>query len=252
MYSTERTEKWFAGYVDSFRQGGALEDMLERKRRHSRRVRSIALSIAEALEWNDARDRWLAHAVGLLHDTARFEQYRNYKTFQDSASFDHGDRGAEILSERFGWDDAEPDDREKVLAAVRFHNKLEIPPDTPLARYRWCALARDADKIDLFRMVQSRIDDGTIDEMLPRHDKTGGLSPTLVAEIRTSRRGSYRHASSLADFRLIQLTWGLDLNFPVSVATLRSEGVFDRIAEDLSGYGIGDIVADITDKIEKS
>ena len=93
MYSTEKTEQWFARYVDSFRVGGALENMQELKRKHSRRVCAIACAIAESLEWNEEHDAWLAHAIGLLHDTARFEQYRDYKTFADAASFDHGERG---------------------------------------------------------------------------------------------------------------------------------------------------------------
>ena len=100
MYSTEKTEKWFARYVDSFRVDGALENMQELKRKHSRRVCAIACAIAESLEWNEEHDAWLAHAIGLLHDTARFEQYRDYKTFADAASFDHGERGAAILAAR--------------------------------------------------------------------------------------------------------------------------------------------------------
>ena len=69
MYSTEKTEKWFARYVDSFRVDGALENMQELKRKHSRRVCAIACAIAESLEWNEEHDAWLAHAIGLLHDT---------------------------------------------------------------------------------------------------------------------------------------------------------------------------------------
>ncbi len=251
MYSTEKTEQWFARYVDSFRVGGALENMQELKRKHSRRVCAIACAIAESLEWNEEHDAWLAHAIGLLHDTARFEQYRDYKTFADAASFDHGERGAEILAREFEWDGIEEGDKEKLLAAVRHHNKIEIPPSTPLAQYRWCALARDADKIDVFRMVQSRIDNGTIYDMLPRHKKVAGLTPALVEEVRATGRGSYLNARSLQDYRLIQLTWGLDLNFPVSAATLRAEGIFDRIAEDLKEYGIGDVVGALMEKIEK-
>ncbi len=251
MYSTETTEKWFGRYVDSFRREGALENMQELKRKHSIRVCSIACAIAESLEWNEEHDGWLAHAIGLLHDTARFEQYRDYKTFQDAASFDHGDRGAEILAEEFCWEGIDEGDRAKILAAVHFHNKIEIPSNTPLAQYRWCALARDADKIDVFRMVQSRIDNGTIYDMLPRHRKVSGLSQALVDEVRATGRGSYRNARSLQDYRLIQLTWGLDLNFPVSAATLREEGIFTRIAEDLQPYGIGDVVGALLDKIER-
>ena len=49
MYSTEKTEQWFARYVDSFRVDGALENMQELKRKHSYRVCAIARAIAESL-----------------------------------------------------------------------------------------------------------------------------------------------------------------------------------------------------------
>ncbi len=251
MYSNEKTERWFKRHVDSFRVDGALENMQELKRKHSWRVCGIALAIAESLGWNEEREKRLAHAIGLLHDAARFEQYRDYKTFQDAVSFDHGDRGAEMLERGFDWEDTNPGDKDKILAAVRFHNKIEIPPSTPLAQYRWCALARDADKIDVFRMVQSRINAGTIYDMLPRHQKAADLSPALVEEVQATGRGSYKNARSLADYRLIQLTWGLDLNFPVSVVTLREEGIFTAIADDLQKYGAGGLAAGLMEKIDK-
>ena len=253
MYSTEKTEQWFARYVDSFRVGGALENMQELKRKHSRRVCAIACAIAESLEWNEPHDTWLAHAIGLLHDTARFEQYRDYKTFADAASFDHGERGAESPGARVRMGGHRG--RRQGEAARRGETPQQDrdtrPPSTPLAQYRWCALARDADKIDVFRMVQNRIDNGTIYDMLPRHKRVTGLTPALVKEVRATGRGSYLNARSLQDYRLIQLTWGLDLNFPVSAATLRAEGIFDRIAEDLKEYGIGDVVGALMEKIEK-
>lgn len=251
MYSIEQTEKWFDGYVDTFRKDGALEYMQEMKLKHSRRVQKIASAIAESMEWDEEGDAWMAHAAGLLHDTARFEQFRDYRTFQDSASFDHGDRGAEILSECFDWDCVPAESREKLLAAVRCHNKIEIPSNVPLSTYRWCALTRDADKIDVFRMVQRRMDNGTIYDMLPRHKEVQGLSPDLVEEVRATWRGSYSNARSLQDYRLIQLTWGLDLNYPVSAATLREEGIFKRIADDLKDYGIGDVIGTLMNKIEE-
>ena len=131
------------------------------------------------------------------------------------------------------WDAMWEDSESVPNKPAWLNNKIEIPPSTPLAQYRWCALARDADKIDVFRMVQSRIDNGTIYDMLPRHKRVTGLTPALVEEVRATGRGSYLNARSLQDYRLIQLTWGLDLNFPVSAVTLREEGIFDRIAEDL-------------------
>lgn len=40
-------------------------------------------------------------------------------------------------------------------------------------------LVRYADKIDIFRMVQSRVENGTVFEILPRHRSVNGLSPRL-------------------------------------------------------------------------
>lgn len=250
MYQIEATEKWFNDYTDSFKTNGKLEPLQQLKLKHSRRVQELSSAIVESLGWNEPNDAWLAHAAGLLHDTARFEQYRDYKTFQDSASFDHGDRGADILEREFDWSGIEDGDRRKVLEAVRQHNKLSVPTGLTLSVYRWCAVVRDADKIDVFRMVQHRMDNGTIYEMLPRHKQVEGLSPALVDEIRKTGLGSYANARSLQDYRLIQLTWALDLNYPVSVVTLKDEGIFDRIAQDLRPYGVGDIVDSLMKKID--
>lgn len=249
MYSIEKTEKWFDSYIDSFKTDGKLPPLLEMKRKHSKRVRDLACAISEALEWSEENDIWLAHATGLLHDAARFVQYRDCRTFSDRESFDHGDRGAAILADEFDWEDISPEDREKVLAAVRFHNKLEIPADIPLSHYRWCALIRDADKIDVFRLVQYKIDRGKIADTLPKFKDSGVISQQLAEEIRKTGRGSYANAHSLSDFRLIQLTWGPDLNYPVSVVTLQQEGVFDKIAEDLKGQGVDDIIDSMLKKI---
>ncbi|MCR5336234.1 MAG: HD domain-containing protein [Synergistes sp.] len=251
MYPTEKTEKWFDAYTDSFKTEGKLLPLQETKRRHSKRVKELACAIAEALEWNEENDMWLAHAAGLLHDVARFEQYRDYRTFSDRDSFDHGDRGAEILAAEFDWEDIRAEDREKLLSAVRFHNKKEIPSDISLSQYRWCALVRDADKIDVFRLVQYKIDKGSINETLPKFGDSGVISQELAEEVRRSGRGSYANAHSLQDFRLIQLTWALDLNYPVSVVTLKEERIFDKIAEELKGHGVDDIIESLMKKISE-
>jgi len=121
----------------------------------------------------------------------------------------------------------------------------------PLGTYRWVSLIRDADKIDIFRMVQHRIKNGTIYEMLPEQKTQEGLSPKLVDEIRKTGKGSYSNAKSLQDYRLIQLTWGCDLNFPVSVISLKEEQVFERICNDLKNYGIDDMLLKLMKKIDE-
>ena len=102
----------------------------------------------------------------------------------------------------------------------------------------------------LHLMVQHRLENGTVAEMLPRHAEYEGLTPELVDEIRRNGRGSYKYAKSMQDFRLIQLTWGCDLNFAVSAVTLKSEDIFEKIAADLRPWHIDDLLDTLLTRID--
>ena len=144
MFSNEKTSDWFEKFTDQYKTAGELPKMLALKKRHSRRVCEIACAIRESMEWSEFGDDWLAYAIGLLHDVGRFPQYQQYQTFLDAASLDHGDEAERILSARFDWDGVPPTLKKHVIAAVKYHNKLEVPSSLPIVAYRWCALARDA------------------------------------------------------------------------------------------------------------
>ena len=49
----------------------------------------------------DARGRYLARLAALFHDVSRFKQYREFQTFRDADSFDHGEMSAEIFLHDF-------------------------------------------------------------------------------------------------------------------------------------------------------
>ncbi len=250
MFSTENVDLWFEKYTDQFKIDGELPSMLTLKKKHSMRVSKICIAMAEAMEWEEEGDQWLAHTIGLLHDAGRFPQYMEYETFLDSASLDHGDLAAEILEKEFDWNDIHFYARQIVLTAVKYHNKKDVPTNMPLNTYRWVSLIRDADKMDIYRMVQNRINKGTIFDMLPRHKHVDGLSPELVEEISRNGKGSYSNARSLQDYRLIQLTWGCDLNFPISVISLKEERIFELICDDLKPYGIDNLIGKLMGKID--
>ncbi len=249
MFSTDRTYKWFVSFTDGYRINAMLHPMLELKLKHSIRVSGICSDIAGSLGWDKYEDTWLAFTVGLLHDVGRFPQYSKYGTFFDSVSLDHGDLGAQIVSEKFDWEDIPDNFRDNIITSVKYHNKKSLPSGLDPDEYRWSCLVRDADKIDIYRLVEERLDKGTIFEMLPRHLNAEGLTPELVEEIRNTGTGSYSSAKSLQDYRLIQLTWGCDLNFPPSVAILKEEKIIERICEDLGPYGIGDLLEKLTEHI---
>jgi len=70
-----------------------------------------------------------------------------------------------------------------------------------------------------------------------------------VEEIEREGLGSYNNARSLQDYRLIQLTWGVDLNFSVSVDILQKENIFDKIIEDLKDYDIDYLIEKLMERI---
>jgi len=167
-----------------------------------------------------------------LHDIGRFSQYRDFGTYYDGASIDHGDRGYDVLlSETQNY--AEATDEEAwtvILQAVKWHNKKSLP-ELPGEILPFCRLARDADKLGVFDLVQRHINAGTIGELLPRHKIDGPLSGALLDEIEKNCSGSYKNASSLLDFLLIQLTWVLDINFAPSLRILEESGVVRQICD---------------------
>jgi putative nucleotidyltransferase with HDIG domain len=239
----------FVEYTDKFKVGENLPPMLEMKKKHSRRVSRICLAIADALRLDEEGDEEMAYMAGLLHDVGRFKQFKEYGTFNDGESFDHGDAGAEIIANEFDLTGMSDFEIKSLTSAVKHHNKRRLPDTLSLKTYKWAALVRDADKTDIFMTVQKRIDSGKIEEMIPRHTFEGGLSPELVKEIEETGSGSYKHARSLADYRLIQLTWGCDLNYIPTLHLLESEGIFDKIAADLEGFGIESLISSLLKKI---
>ena len=72
------------------------EDMISYKYMHSYRVVHQAEEICRSIN-TDTVERDLSSNIALLHDIARFKQWTEYKTFDDSKSFDHGDEGVKIL-----------------------------------------------------------------------------------------------------------------------------------------------------------
>ncbi len=234
MLLHDAAEKWLNGYIGSFRSRiGVLPPLMEVKRTHSLRVRDNAIKIARGLGWSDDL---LDNAVtaALLHDTGRFPQYAKWGTYYDGTSTDHGELGEATLREHFPVDLARSCSQwEEVLLAVRLHNKKELPSDVPSAALPIAKIVRDSDKLDVFSLVRSHVEEDRIRDLLPAIVPGGGYSKALLKELAEEKRGSYRNVRSLFDFLLVQLSWVLDLNYAPSFRMLREAGVLSWIERTL-------------------
>ena len=218
MIQIQRLAELYDAYVDTFRGAdGELPPMMRLKRVHTTHVVENARAIA-AGEGFDAETARVCDAAALLHDTGRYEQLRRYNTFRDSDSVDHAVFSHDIVVEK-GWLDGDPQ-REAILTAVLVHNRRDVPDNLDLLTNDAVHTVRDADKLDIFRVLEDQI---AMTDW--RHDckafwnlpTTARPSLAVLEAIRASRPVDYQDIKTLADFVLIQVGWMVcGLRYPTS------------------------------------
>ena len=148
--SIEEFKKYTKDYLN-------LSDMCLLKVNHTIRVMNLCEEIARKLMLSE-EDIELAKLCGLLHDIARFEQWKNYQTFSDFHSIDHGDLGVEILKNnnfirKFNSDTSVDN---LIFKTIKNHNKYKIEDNLTEREKLFCNIVRDADKLDILYLYTTK------------------------------------------------------------------------------------------------
>ncbi|WP_024822819.1 HD domain-containing protein [Aminobacterium mobile] len=225
--------KWFEDFVADFATPeGDLPHLLLLKKEHSYRVEANSGSLAAALEWEGDAVR-IADVLGLLHDIGRFPQYRDYGTFSDGSSIDHGDAGVTILERSFPWSGISPSTKKILLEGIRYHNKMDIADTLSPEERTLCQLVRDADKIDILALIRQCIKEGKVQELSPGLKEDVPVSPDLLEDLVSTGKASYKKVHSLTDFLALQLSWVFDINYPQTFQMLEEAGSLSWIVDQL-------------------
>ena len=197
-------------YVDTYREeGGALPAMMQLKRTHTGFVVKNATLIADGERFDDLA-REVALSAALLHDTGRYEQLKRYNTFKDSDSVDHAVFSHDIVKEK-GWLEKVGSPRaDAILAAVLYHNRRDLPSGLDDLTLAASHTVRDADKLDIFRVLQDQIantDWRTDSRAFWNLSTTLPPNPVVVDCIENRQPVDYQNIKSLSDFVLIQVGW---------------------------------------------
>ncbi len=245
-----RLRQRFSSYVDTFRDVDAkLHPMMELKLQHSLRVADEARGIATDLGWTEA-ELALAETIGLFHDVGRFLQYQKYQTYYDPKSVDHGCLGFQILRDSDWLDRLSDDEKQVVLESVRLHNVYSLPSDLPAALKRFVDLVRDADKLDIYHVVNSAFDKDNLKENpgimwnMPRDFSPDSI---ILEDLRNRRQASYRDVKSQADFCLLQLCWIYDLNYQPAIRRIHERNIVEKLAGRLPE---NDVLAEAVSRLQ--
>lgn len=213
----DRIKRWFASYVAGFAApDGSLHNIYLIKRDHSLRVGANCLAIAGALGWEGGRIA-AAEALGLLHDVGRFPQFQRFHTLEDAKSVNHGELGRGIVSDFDLLSSSNTGERDAILCSICHHNSRELADGCGPESLAFLKLIRDADKLDIIRVVSDIIRTGNFSkhpELLLNVDPDGPASPEMIEAVTCRRSGSYKNVRSLADMNLMRLSWVYDLNYP--------------------------------------
>lgn len=231
-----RLRHWFDRYCRTFYVVDAeAQRNIVLKEEHTHRVCANMELLVESLGLEEGSRR-LAMAVALFHDVGRFEQYRRYGTFSDAASVNHAALGARVLTEERVLDPLPAADQSLIIRAVALHNAFTLPADLDGTTDLHLRLIRDADKLDIWRVFLDYY-------RAPEEERASAVSlgfadrPECSAPVLDSlREGKMVNLSQLAtlnDFKLLQLSWVHDLNFPASFRLAREQGYLAGIVATL-------------------
>jgi putative nucleotidyltransferase with HDIG domain len=234
-----RLRERFLAYARSFYADDPDPDLkaaIDLKIEHTLRVCEESRYISAALGLA-ADARHLAEVAALFHDVGRFAQYARYHTFSDRKSEDHAALGVRVLREREVLSALGPAE-DLLLRVIGYHNRLALPgPDdeTPTCLF-FSRLLRDADKLDIFRVVTDYYRrpasqrNGWVAWELP---DTPGISEAVCDDLMAGRVVHNDHLCNLNDFKLLQVGWVYDINFAPSLRRIRERGYLGMLRDAL-------------------
>ncbi|HOO77505.1 MAG TPA: HD domain-containing protein [bacterium] len=230
--AAEHCRSWLEDYLMRF--PGDDDDQRRNfavKRGHTYRVRAEIMALGRNLGLV-ASAMELAEILALVHDVGRFEQYARFRTFVDRRSLDHAALGADILRSSPALDPLPPRLRELVLRCVSYHNRAELPAGEGRECLYFTRLLRDADKLDIWRVVTDYYRAGpgernpALELELP---DTPGFSDEVCRSLLEERMVDSGLLANLNDFKLLQAGWVYGINFTPSLRAVRERGYLESI-----------------------
>jgi HD domain len=221
---------WFNEYVLDFAESSDRHNIIL-KIEHSKRVVADIIAISRALGLSGNK-LYIAEIIGILHDVGRFEQYKRYGTYNDAMSVDHARLGVEVLQEMKILQDLPDKEHKLVTKAILFHNRLLLPPDEDEEILFYSRLLRDADKLDIFKVVTDYYairDQGRNETLELDLPETGDVSEAVYGAVYRREEVDFKLIRNLNDFKLLQAGWVYDLNFVPTILFFRERDYLNKI-----------------------
>jgi len=233
-------QSWFNNYISNFYSKGQDQGndwAIQLKEEHSWKVREEIIQISHRLHLSE-NDILIAEILGLFHDIGRFHQYQKYRTFRDDLSENHAQLGARIVVHSHILKYLNEEEKNVITNGILYHNLHTLPADIDPRCLFFCKLLRDADKLDIWRVIinyyfrkQNRNHNPVLELGLP---DTPGYSNTVLNDLYSGQASRSSAIKNLNDFKLLQIGWVYDINFYPTFQEIKKRNYIKKIASTLS------------------
>lgn len=226
MIDINKAKKYFKKYVSNYDKKNV--DVCF-KTKHTFKVSNVSKKTAQYLGL-DKENVQLAELIGLLHDIGRFEQIKQYATLSDLKSIDHGQLGVDILfKDNFIRNFIDTDKYDEIIKVAIFnHNKYAIQEGLGELELLHCKIIRDADKTDIYRVLNKRNFTTYYAGVDFSKDK---ISEDVFLEFMNRNQIKHQSKKTIADAALVNIAFIFDMNFKYGLVKIKRKKYLEKLAK---------------------
>lgn len=226
MIDRQHIKNVFKKYVNQY---DVTDGKIALKIAHTYRVAELSDQIAESIGLKGTQ-KDLAWVIGMLHDIGRFEQVKDYGTFNDALSVDHAKYGVKLLFEDgfikdFLLDTAYYD---CIRLAIFNHNEYRLPSDLTEEELIYCKIIRDADKIDILR-VNFETPLEVIYNVPTQVLKSDVVSEGVMAALAEKKAIKHSIKKTSVDRVVGHVSLVFELEYPISKEIVKEQGYLEKL-----------------------
>ena len=225
MIDLEKAKKFYKEYIKNYNPDNPkIALKIAHIYRTAEKSKMIAINLGLSEE-----DIKLAELIGMLHDIGRFEQLKQYNTYNDRNSINHGEYGARILFED-GLIKSFIEDRSYdriIYLAVINHNRDNIEEGLSKRELLHCKIVRDADKWDILYILTFESDEALWGTSNPVFDKE--ITPEIFDEYMKTGRIDYSKRESKEDSIITHISHVFNVYFDYTLKNISKENYLEII-----------------------
>ena len=233
----KKFKSWFDNFVAGFYgDDDFINANIKMKEEHSRRVCTEMLYLADELSLTK-NQRLIAETIALLHDVGRFPQFTKYRTYNDPRSVNHCLLALDVIQKEKLLAHLPDNEKQLIETAIKYHGDKKLPSNLAGDTLLLSKMIRDADKLDIFRVVtqgykQYRDDPDNFKLEIELPD-TSEYSGEVLDEVASGRLIDYKTLRTFNDMKLCQLGWVYDVNFIPALKRIKQRRFLETIFEFL-------------------